>query len=42
MIGRRLKAGWSEELQGEWPRLDRFRIAETANNIFEIRADEIP
>jgi 6-pyruvoyltetrahydropterin/6-carboxytetrahydropterin synthase len=40
-ICRRLKASWREMFPGEWPKLDRVRIAETANNIFEIRADEI-
>jgi 6-pyruvoyltetrahydropterin/6-carboxytetrahydropterin synthase len=40
-IGRRLTEGWSEEFPGEWPRLDRVRVAETANNMFEIGADEI-
>jgi 6-pyruvoyltetrahydropterin/6-carboxytetrahydropterin synthase len=40
-IGRRLRAGWSAEFPGEWPQLDRVRIAETANNMFEIGADEI-
>ena len=40
-ICRRLKAAWNAEFPNEWPKLDRVRIAETANNIFEIRADEI-
>ncbi|MGA3097276.1 MAG: 6-carboxytetrahydropterin synthase [Bryobacteraceae bacterium] len=40
-ICRRLKAAWNAEFPNEWPQLDRVRIAETANNIFEIRADEI-
>jgi 6-pyruvoyltetrahydropterin/6-carboxytetrahydropterin synthase len=40
-IGRRLTEGWNEEFPGEWPRLDRVRVAETANNMFEIGADEI-
>jgi len=26
---------------GEWPKLEKIRIAETARNIFEIKADEI-
>ena len=38
----RLKAGWSAEFPDEWPKLDRVRIAETDNNMFEIGADEIP
>ena len=40
-IRRRLKAAWSAEFPDEWPKLDRLRIAETANNMFEIGADEI-
>ena len=40
-ILRRLKAEWRVEFPGEWPKLDRVRIAETANNIFEISAYEI-
>jgi 6-pyruvoyltetrahydropterin/6-carboxytetrahydropterin synthase len=40
-IGRRLKENWSTAFPGEWPKLDRVRIAETARNIFEVRAHEI-
>jgi 6-pyruvoyltetrahydropterin/6-carboxytetrahydropterin synthase len=40
-IRRRLKAEWSVEFPGEWPKLDRVRIAETDNNMFEIGADEV-
>ena len=40
-ICRRLKLEWSAAFPGEWPRLDRVRIAETDNNMFEIGADEI-
>jgi 6-pyruvoyltetrahydropterin/6-carboxytetrahydropterin synthase len=40
-ICRRLKIDWSAEFPGEWPKLEHVRIAETANNMFEIRADEI-
>ena len=40
-ICRRLKAAWSTEFPGPWPKLDRIRVAETARNIFEINADEI-
>ena len=40
-ICRRLKRGWSEAFPGEWPRLDKIRIAETERNIFEIRSDEV-
>jgi 6-pyruvoyltetrahydropterin/6-carboxytetrahydropterin synthase len=40
-ICRRLKREWSAAFPGEWPRLDKVRIAETERNIFEIRADEI-
>lgn len=37
----RLKGHWSEVFPGEWPKLEKIRIAETARNIFEIEADEI-
>jgi 6-pyruvoyltetrahydropterin/6-carboxytetrahydropterin synthase len=40
-IGRRLKRNWSAAFPGEWPKLDKIRIAETDRNIFELRADEI-
>jgi 6-pyruvoyltetrahydropterin/6-carboxytetrahydropterin synthase len=40
-ICRRLKRGWPAVFPGPWPRLEKIRIAETARNIFEIRADEI-
>jgi 6-pyruvoyltetrahydropterin/6-carboxytetrahydropterin synthase len=40
-ICRRLKRNWSAAFPGEWPRLEKVRIAETARNIFEIEADEI-
>ena len=40
-ICRRLKANWRSAFPGEWPRLDRVRIAETARNIFEVKAHEI-
>ena len=40
-ICRRLKRNWSAAFPGEWPRLEKVRIAETPRNIFEIRADEI-
>ncbi len=40
-ICRRLKSGWREAFPGEWPRLEKIRIAETPRNIFEMRADEI-
>jgi len=40
-IRRRLKGAWSAEFPDEWPKLDRIRIAETGNNMFEIGADEI-
>lgn len=40
-ICRRLKRNWSTVFPGEWPRLEKIRIAETPRNIFEIRADEI-
>jgi 6-pyruvoyl-tetrahydropterin synthase len=40
-ICRRLKRGWRETFPGDWPRLEKIRIAETPRNIFEMRADEI-
>jgi len=40
-ICRRLKRNWNTVFPGEWPRLEKVRIAETPRNIFEIRADEI-
>jgi 6-pyruvoyltetrahydropterin/6-carboxytetrahydropterin synthase len=40
-ICRRLKENWSTAFPGEWPRLDRVRIAETGRNIFEVKAHEI-
>lgn len=40
-ICRRLKHNWSAAFPGEWPRLEKVRIAETPRNIFEIKADEI-
>jgi 6-pyruvoyltetrahydropterin/6-carboxytetrahydropterin synthase len=40
-ICRRLKRHWAEVFAGEWPRLEQVRIAETARNIFEVKAHEI-
>jgi 6-pyruvoyltetrahydropterin/6-carboxytetrahydropterin synthase len=40
-IGRRLKSNWRTAFSGEWPRLEKIKIAETERNIFEIRSDEI-
>jgi 6-pyruvoyltetrahydropterin/6-carboxytetrahydropterin synthase len=40
-IVHRLRANWDAFFPGPWPRLDRVRIAETANNTFEIGANEI-
>ena len=40
-ICRRLKENWSAAFPGEWPKLDRVRIAETPRNIFEVKAYEI-
>ncbi len=40
-ILRRLKLTWSSAFPGEWPKLEKVRIAETARNIFEIENDEI-
>ena len=40
-ICRRLKENWHSAFPGEWPQLDRVRIAETPRNIFEVKAHEI-
>ena len=40
-ICRRLKRNWRQVFPGEWPRLEKIRIAETTRNIFEVGADEI-
>lgn len=40
-IGRRLKRNWRAAFPGEWPKLEKIRIAETERNIFELRVDEI-
>ena len=40
-ICRRLKGHWGATFPGDWPKLDRVRIAETARNIFEVEAHEI-
>jgi 6-pyruvoyltetrahydropterin/6-carboxytetrahydropterin synthase len=40
-ICRRLKTNWKQVFPGEWPRLEKIRIAETPRNIFEVGADEI-
>ena len=40
-ICRRLKRNWKQVFPGDWPKLEKIRIGETARNIFEVRADEI-
>ena len=40
-ICRRLKRNWKQVFPGEWPKLEKIRIGETARNIFEVSADEI-
>jgi 6-pyruvoyltetrahydropterin/6-carboxytetrahydropterin synthase len=40
-ICRGLKEEWRAVFPGEWPKLEKVRIGETARNIFEITADEI-
>jgi 6-pyruvoyltetrahydropterin/6-carboxytetrahydropterin synthase len=40
-ICRRLKRNWKQVFPGEWPKLEKIRIGETARNIFEVGADEI-
>lgn len=40
-IGRRLKRNWRQAFPGDWPQLEKIRIAETERNIFDVKADEI-
>ncbi len=40
-ICRRLHQNWKEVFPGNWPVLEKVRIAETARNIFEVEADEV-
>jgi 6-pyruvoyltetrahydropterin/6-carboxytetrahydropterin synthase len=40
-ICRRLKRHWAAAFPGDWPKLEKIRIAETERNIFELSADEI-
>ena len=40
-ICRRLKSGWNGAFPSGWPKLEGVRVAETAKNIFEVRADEV-
>jgi 6-pyruvoyltetrahydropterin/6-carboxytetrahydropterin synthase len=40
-ICRRLKRNWMHVFPGEWPKLEKIRIAETPRNIFEVNSDEI-
>lgn len=40
-VCRRLKRNWSGVFPGEWPRLEKIRIAETERNIFEVSENEI-
>ena len=35
-LHRRLERRWGEMFPGDWPRLDKIRIAETPRNIFEV------
>jgi 6-pyruvoyltetrahydropterin/6-carboxytetrahydropterin synthase len=35
-IDRRLRESWHTEFRGDWPRLEKVRIAETERNIFEV------
>lgn len=37
-IFRRLEENWSQVFPGEWPKLEKVRIAETPRNIFEVSA----
>jgi 6-pyruvoyltetrahydropterin/6-carboxytetrahydropterin synthase len=36
LIRDRLKQGWASVFPGQWPELEKVRIAETARNIFEL------
>jgi len=36
LIHERLKEGWSGVFPGQWPELEKVRIAETERNIFEV------
>jgi 6-pyruvoyltetrahydropterin/6-carboxytetrahydropterin synthase len=40
-VCRRLKQNWRAAFPGEWPRLEKIRIAETERNIFEVSEHEI-
>jgi 6-pyruvoyltetrahydropterin/6-carboxytetrahydropterin synthase len=40
-ICRSLKRNWKQTFPGEWPKLEKIRIAETPRNSFEIKTDEI-
>ncbi len=40
-VCRRLKQNWRAAFPGEWPRLEKIRIAETERNIFEVSGHEI-
>jgi 6-pyruvoyltetrahydropterin/6-carboxytetrahydropterin synthase len=40
-ICRRLKRHWGAAFPGDWPKLEKIRIAETERNIFELKTDEI-
>jgi 6-pyruvoyltetrahydropterin/6-carboxytetrahydropterin synthase len=40
-ISRRLRRNWHSAFPGEWPRLEKVRIAETPRNIFETESHEI-
>ena len=40
-ICRRLKENWPTAFPGEWPKLEKIRIAETPRNIFEMNCHEI-
>jgi 6-pyruvoyltetrahydropterin/6-carboxytetrahydropterin synthase len=39
-VFRRLQRHWSEAFPGEWPKLQKIRIAETPRNIFEMESHE--
>jgi|SRR5581483_4482623 len=40
LLDRRLRAQWHTVFSGDWPRLEKIRIAETERNIFEVSDDE--
>ena len=40
VIEDRLRRGWPSAFPNEWPKLEKIRIEETSNNIFEVRGSD--